>query len=91
MPVRRPKPKRRTQRSKRVAPRRWPILTVPTFEDCARISEVVRLTVPRSCASSITRSATWIDGGRLKMSCGETAPSSSAPATVKALNVDPGS
>ncbi len=65
--------------------------TVPTFEDCARICEVVRSTVPRSCASSIVRSATVIVGGRWKMSSGETTPSCSAPATVNALNVEPGS
>jgi hypothetical protein len=65
--------------------------TVPTLLDVFRISAVVRSTGPRSWASPIWRSATVIDGGRWKMSSGLTTPSSSAPATVKALNVEPGS
>jgi hypothetical protein len=86
-----PKPKRRTQSSKRRAPRRWPIFTVPTLLDWARICAVVRSTVPRSCDSLIVRSATVIVGGRWKMSVGLTTFSSSAAATVKGLNVEPGS
>jgi len=49
-----------------VGPTFSPIFTVPTLLDCARICDTVRSTPPRSCASSIVRSATVIDGGRLK-------------------------
>ena len=49
------------------------------------------VSVPRGWDSSITRSATWIVGGRSKTVSGLTTPSSSAPATVNALKVEPGS
>ena len=86
----RSKPKRRTQRSNRLGPRRSPIVTVPTLLERARISEVVSVPPP-PCASSIVRSATWIVGARLNEVWGVTRRCSSAPATVNGLNVDPGS
>ena len=48
-------------------------------------------TEPRSCASPMVRSATWIFGGRLNIVSGLTMPSCSAPATVTILKVEPGS
>ncbi len=39
----------------------------------------------------ILRSATWSTGGMLNGVVGDTTPSWSAPATVIALNVEPGS
>ena len=86
-----PKPNRRTHWSKRFGPSFWPIITEPTLEDCARISAVVSVTAPRSCASPIVRSATWICGGRSNSVVGLISLSSSAPATVNALKVEPGS
>ena len=44
MPVRRSKPNRRTQWSKRRAPSVAPIFTAPTFEDCSRMPRVVSVT-----------------------------------------------
>ena len=67
------------------------MLTVPTLLDWARICVADMSSVPRSWASLIVRSATWIVGGRRKMSSGVTTSSCSAPATVNGLNVDPGS
>ena len=90
-PVGRPKPKRRTQRSKLSLPMRWPIVIAPTLLDCARISPVVSVTVPRGCDSPMMRSATRIVGGSVNVVRGVTVPSSSAPATVNALKVEPGS
>ena len=66
-------------------------MTVPTLEERARMSAVVSVPPPPSCASPISRSATWIVGGTWNCVSGSISPSSSAPATVKALNVDPGS
>ncbi len=90
-PVGLPNPKRRTQASKGALPSRWPIVTAPTFEDCWRIPAVLSVTGPRGCDSPISRSATLIVGARLNCDSGVTLPSSSAPATVKALKVEPGS
>ncbi len=91
MPVVRPKPNRRTHLSKRSLPSLSPIITEPTFEDWARISDTVSVSAPRAWASPIVRSATWIWGGRSSLVVGLISFSSSAPATVNALNVDPGS
>ena len=66
-------------------------MIAPTLLDWARICAVVSVTHPRSWASPIVRSATWICGARLNEVCGVTSPCSSAPATVKGLNVEPGS
>ena len=52
---------------------------------------MVSVSGPRSWASPIVRSATWIWGGRSNWVCGVILCSSSAPATVKALKVEPGS
>ncbi len=90
-PVGLPKPNSRTQWSKRFSLSSRPILMAPTFEDCARIWEVVSASGPRTCDSPMVRSATWIVGGRSKTVSGVTLRSCSAPATVNALNVDPGS
>jgi hypothetical protein len=86
-----PNPNSRTQWSKRVLPSRSPIVIAPTLLDWARIWPVVIVSQPRGCESEIERSATWIVGGRLKVVSGVTLPSSMAPATVNALNVEPGS
>ena len=91
MPVGFPNPNRWTQRSKCRAPSLSPIITEPTFEDWARMSDTLSVTVPRSWASPITRSATWICGGSTKDVFGWISPSWIAPATVKALKVEPGS
>ena len=66
-------------------------MIAPTLLDWARIWAVVSVTGPRACDSPMSRSATWICGGRSKGVSGVTVPSSSAPATVNALNVEPGS
>ena len=90
-PVGVPKPKRRTHWSKRLAPSRRPISAAPTFEDSARMPATSRVSQPRACASLISRSATCRIGGSVNGVVGVTLPSSSAPATVNALNVEPGS
>ncbi len=46
------------------APRRSAIVIVPMFEDCSTICLTVSRSVPRVCASWITRSATLIVGAR---------------------------
>ena len=74
----RPKPKRLIHCEKRVAPSFIPIVTAPTLEDWARISEVVRVTGPRGCDSPIVRSATWIWGGRSNVVVGLTVADGSA-------------
>ena len=86
-----PKPNLRTQWSNRFGPSFWPIITDPTLEDWARICDVVSVTAPRSWASPMVRSATWICDGRFSSVSGVTLPSWSAPATVNALKVEPGS
>ena len=50
-----------------------------------------RVSQPRACESLISRSATWRTGGSVNWVVGVTLPSSSAAATVNALNVEPGS
>ena len=57
-------------------------MIAPTLLDWARIWAVLRVSVPRGCDSPMTRSATWIWGGRLNSLSGLTTFSSSAPATV---------
>ena len=52
---------------------------------------MVSVTGPRTCDSPMVRSATWICGGRSNGVLGVIVPSCSAPATVKALKVEPGS
>ena len=61
------------------------------FEESLRISLVVMVSKPWSWASWISRSATSSTGGRPNFVSGVTLPSSSAAATVNALNVEPGS
>jgi hypothetical protein len=63
----------------------------PTLDDTSRIPATVRRSQPRGWESSIWRSDTCRIGGRLNSVLGVTFPSSSAPATVNALNVEPGS
>ena len=55
------------------------------------MSLTVIVSVPRRWASWITRSATWIVGASVNDVEGETTLSSSAPAIVTILNVEPGS
>ena len=66
-------------------------MTAPTFEERARIVATLIVSVPRSSASSIVRSATWSCGGRMNSVAGVTSFSSSAAETVNALKVEPGS
>ena len=72
-------------------PRSLPIWIAPTLLDWARISAVVSVSSPCSVSSWIVRSATWIWSGTLKPVVGVIRPCCSAPETVKALNVEPGS
>ena len=67
------------------------MVIVPTFEDSARICRTVIVSVPRVCASRMTRSATWMFGASRKVVSGDTTLSSSAAAIVTILNVEPGS
>ncbi len=67
------------------------MVIVPTFDDSERICRTVIRSVPRMCDSWITRSATWIVGASVNEVSGVTTLSSSAPAMVTILNVDPGS
>ena len=90
-PVARPKPNLRTHLSNRSAPSFRPIITDPTLDDSFRICETVLIPPPPSCASPTVRSATVISGDTSSVVPGSTSPSDSAPATVKALNVEPGS
>jgi hypothetical protein len=73
------------------APTSSPIVTAPTFEDWARIRPTLIVSVPRSSASSIVRSATWMLGASVNSVVGVTSFSSSAAETVNALKVEPGS
>ena len=86
-----PKPNPRTHLSKRMSPSFRPIITVPTFDERARMSATDRFPFPPSCASPTTRSATWISDGTSRRVSGLMMPSSSAPAIVKGLKVEPGS
>ncbi len=91
-PVGLPKPKRSIHEASSPAAellRRSVI--VPTFDDSERICRTVIRSVPRVCASWITRSATWIVGASVNDVVGETTLSSSAAAIVTILNVEPGS
>ncbi len=47
-------------------------MIVPTFEERASISATIIVSVGRSSASEIVRSATWIDGGSVNFDCGVT-------------------
>ena len=91
MPVGSENPKRRTQASNFAVPSFSPIVTVPTFDDWARMSATVSVPPPPSCASWIVRSATRIVGPIVNFVRGVTSLSSIAPATVNALKVEPGS
>ena len=71
--------------------RSFAIVFVPKFDDSERICRTVIRAVPRMCDSWITRSATWIGGASVKDVSGVTTLSSSAPAMVTILNVEPGS
>ena len=66
-------------------------MIVPTFDESERICLTVIVSIPRVCASWITRSATWIVGASRNVVSGETTLSSSAAAIVTILNVEPGS
>ena len=90
-PVARPKPKRLIQRDSRSLPSFSASVIAPTFDECERIFATLIVSVPRSSASWMTRSATAIDPGSTKLVCGVTSPSESVPATVTSLNVEPGS
>ena len=61
------------------------------FDEYSTIWRTLYRTVPRVCASRMTRSATRSWGGSRNVVCGVTVPSSSAAATVTSLNVEPGS
>ncbi len=61
------------------------------FDDWERISLTLITSVPRMWASWMTRSATWIVGASVNVLVGETTLSSSAPAIVTILKVEPGS
>src|SRR6476469_3731748 len=50
-------------RDSRVGPTSRASVTAPTFDDCARISPTVIVSVPRGSASWMTLSATWIEYG----------------------------
>ena len=91
MPVGLPNPNRSIQAASSPGPSFSAIVIVPTFDDWARMSLTLITSVPRVCASWITRSATWIVGASVKVLVGETTLSSSAPAIVTILNVEPGS
>ena len=66
-------------------------VTAPTFDERWRICETVIVSVPRTSASWITRSATWIEYGRVNYVSGVTMRSDSTPATVTSLKSEPGS
>ena len=91
MPVRRPKPKRAIHLDSRVAPTSRASVTAPTFDDRARISPTVIVSVPRGSASWMTLSATWIEYGSVYDVVAVTRCSESAAATVTSLKVEPGS
>ena len=62
MPVRSPKPKRFIHFLSLDSPSSVrAIVTVPTFDDRWRISDTDIVSVPRSSASWMRRSATWIE------------------------------
>ena len=67
------------------------IVTVPTFDERARICATVIVSVPRSSASWMRRSATWIEYGSVNFVCGVTSCSESAAPIVTTLNTEPGS
>ena len=83
--------KREIQLASRSGPTRPASVTAPTFEERARIWPTVIVSVPRSSASWMTLSATWIEYGSENEVNGVTRWSESAAATVTSLNVDPGS
>jgi hypothetical protein len=64
---------------------------VPMFEDCSTICFTVNRSVPRVCASWMTRSATSIVGARRNDVRGVMTPSCRPAAMVTSLKVDPGS
>ena len=66
-------------------------MIAPTFDEYDRIFATVSVSVPRSSASWMHLSATWMHGGSLNVDRGVTSPSVSAPATVTSLNTEPGS
>ena len=66
-------------------------MTAPTFEERWRICATVIVSVGRTSASWMTRSATRIEYGSVNFVSGVTSPSESAPAIVTTLNIEPGS
>ena len=68
-----------------------PILIAPTLLDWARICAVVSVSSACSVSSWMVLSATWIWSGMSKGVLGVISPCWSAPETVIALNVEPGS
>ena len=60
MPVGRPKSKREIQDASRSFPSSCASVIAPTLEDFERIVATLIVSVPRSSASWILRSATWI-------------------------------
>ena len=73
------------------APSFMPISSAPMLLECLRIWATVSVSSPWASASWIWRSATCSTDGMLNWVSGLTTPSWSAPATVIALNVEPGS
>ena len=92
MPVGLPKPKRCTQRSNFRAPSLRPIITEPTFEDWARMSD----TAQRHAAAVVRLPDHPVRHADLRRQVErgvglDQALSWSAPDTVNALKVEPGS
>ena len=92
MPVFLPKPKREIHCFRRFSPSSFrAIVTAPTLDERWRIWATVILSVGRTSASWMTRSATRIEYGSVNAVFGVTRPSESAPAIVTTLNTEPGS
>ena len=90
MPVGAPKPKRWIQWFMRFAPTFAPIRSAPMLEDWARILDREGVRRPRLGVGH--RPVGVVELGRqVEERVGGDLASSSAPATVNALNVDPGS
>ena len=67
------------------------IVTVPTFDERCRICATDMRSVPRSSASWMRRSATWIEYASVNSVRGVIRCCDSAPAIVTTLNTEPGS
>ena len=86
-----PKPKASIHLARPRFPIFMPIVTAPTLLDHWRICRTEYVTVPRGCDSLISRSATWMLGGRVNFVSGVTSPSARAPEIVTSLKIEPGS